>query len=287
MTDPDFASTTAASSRAAESWTTWIAWDLLPRDTRESLVPLFGFLAAVRAVADHPALSAERKEAALAALAAPFSDNGVPPEAEGQWSEAAQALAAQLSARGIESPAPWQILQAAGQDLRKTRYRDWSDLLMWCRFGAAPAAALAFRLTGADVRAAPSAEKLGIALQLIEIARRAASHYAWLGRVYLPERWFAEARCDTGDLGFAQISEPLQTAIGRALDQAEALLDEGMVVGIALSGFHQRRAFHAAMIEARRDVTFLRRRTAWSKDRPRMPRLAILLRATWRALTRR
>jgi len=42
---------------------------------------------------------------------------------------------------------------------------------------------------------------------LIDCVRRAQSHYRWLKRVYLPERWFAEARGAPDDLGFARVSQ--------------------------------------------------------------------------------
>ncbi len=302
MTQP--AATTAppsaeprTASATAEPWTAWTAWGLVPRDACEILLPLLRFLAVVRTVADHPALSLERKEAALAALAAPFAaEAGAQAgyvEGDARWGATAEALAAALARRGIEGAAPWQILQAAGQDLRKTRYRDWSELLTWSRFAAAPAAVLGLRLLGADAEAARRAEAFGIALQIVALVRNAPSHYVWLGRVYLPERWFAEARAEIAELGFARISEPLRAVIGRALDQAEALLGEGSLILRTLprgaAGFRLRRAFHAALMETRREIAALRRRTAWPAARPAPPspwaRRLLVARATLAALT--
>lgn len=237
---------------AMEPWTAWAAWTFVPPATRADLEVLFRFHAAVRAVADHPSASAERKEAALAALAAPFSDKA----AAETTAPAAEALAGLLAARGIDSRPAWQVLQAAGQDLRKTRYRDWSDLLTWCRFAAAPMGTLAAALGGAP--GAGPAVPLALAMQLIGIVARAARHHRWLGRVYLPERWFSEAGADIGDLEFARISAPLAKVRGRALDQAEALLGDAGAAAAGL-GWRQRAVTAALLIELRGAVGRARR----------------------------
>lgn len=273
----------------AEPWRARASWALLAADDRAALAPLLRFVAAVRAVADHPALAPERKEAALAALAAPFSPDAGPVEAGGHWDEPARELADALAARGIDSRPAWQILQAAGQDLRKARYRDWSDLLMWCRFAAAPAARLGFLMAGADEDSARRAESLGIALQLIDCVCRAQSHYRWLRRVYLPERWFTEARAELDDLGFARLSPPLRAVLDRALAQAAVLLDEGATAIAGLTGVRTRAAARAAMLEARGEIRALRRMETWKTlaSPSAFGRRVTMLRAVLAALARR
>ncbi len=290
MSAPESADTTPPTPRngaaEAEPWRLRASWSLLPAKTREPLAVLFRFIAAVRAVADHPALSPERKEAALAALAAPFSLGTEPTEAGGHWAEPARALADTLAGHGIDARPAWQILQAAGQDLRKARYRDWSDLLVWCRFAAAPAGRLVFKLAGAVDDGLRRAESLAIALQLIDCVRRAQSHYRWLKRVYLPERWFAEARGAPDDLGFARVSPSLRIVLDRALDQAASLLDEGAPAIATLPDWRARAAGHAALLEAHGEIRALRRMNTWKT--PSSPsgfaRRMTLLRASIAAL---
>jgi phytoene/squalene synthetase len=245
MSAPDPAA--AVTAATGEPWRDSVAWGLLDRAAQDDLGVLFRFVAAVRAVADHPALAADRKEAALAALAAPFGDD--PTASSSSWSAPAIALADLLRARGMDGRAAWRILQAAGQDLRKSRYRDWSDLLTWCRFSAAPVGALGASLLGIDAAAAKKAEALAIAWQVKEIVARAPSHYRWLGRVYLPERWFTEAQGEIGDLGFQRLSPPLRKVLARALEQVCALADEAEGISAAFSSWRRRAALHAAMIE--------------------------------------
>ncbi len=232
-----------------ESWVHWVAWELLPEGSRDDLSVLFRFVAAVRAVADHPAAGSERKEAALAELASPFAVGDAPAQTA---APEAIALAALLGRRGIESHPAWQILQAAGQDLRKTRYRDWSELLTWCRFAAVPVATLGAALLDLNAANARRFASLALAVQLLEIVRRASSQARWLGRIYLPERWFSEVGADISDLEFARISDPLRKVRGRALDQAGVLLDEAVGAGsLGLDGWRLRAAARALMAETR------------------------------------
>lgn len=236
---------------AGEWWRASAAWSLLDEAARDDLSVLLRFVAAARTVADHPALAPERKERALAALAAPL---GGPPLPAGDdafaatWAAPAQALAALLAARGIDARGAWQVLQAAGQDLRKTRYRDWSDLLTWCRFAAAPVGHTALALLGGD-GGDKRAQSLAIAAQLAVIVAQAGGHYRWLGRVYLPERWFAEAQGDIADLGFQRPSPALSTVTARALEQAAVLADEAKDIGRGLPTWRRRAATRAVTLE--------------------------------------
>ena len=273
----------------AEPWTAAIAWALLDTPARDDLAVLFRFVAAARAVADHPALSIERKEAALAALASPFDATAAAGTADAAWTAPAQALADLLARRGIDSRAAWQILQAAGQDLRKTRYRDWSDLLMWCRFSAAPVGALALHILDGDATATKAAESLALAVQMTEIVRRAPSHYRWLGRVYLPERWFAEARGEMADLGFQRMSPPLRVVLGRALEQGRALMDDARDLARAFPQWRRRAAIAALRLELRAEWAALARSPSpgLATAPGSLASRVIRLRALWSAVTGR
>jgi phytoene/squalene synthetase len=247
-----------------DPWVHWVAWGLLPEVARADLSVLFRFVAAVRSVADHPAAGPERKEAALAALAAPFAQGDAPTETA---APEALALAALLNQRGIDSHLAWQVLQAAGQDLRKTRYRDWSELLTWCRFAAVPVATLATAIMDMSDNEARRFASLALALQLLEIVRRASSQARWLGRIYLPERWFSEVGADISDLEFARISDPLRKVRGRALDQAAVLLDEAAADGsFSCDSWRLRAAAHALIAETRAAITRERRATEHGAD---------------------
>jgi len=273
---------------ALEPWVSWVGWGFLPARARDDLSVLFRFVAAVRAVADHPAAGQDRKEAALAALAAPFAEGGESPSQTP--APEALALTALLRERGVESHPAWQMLQAAGQDLRKTRYRDWSELLTWCRFAAVPVATLASALLGLRPEEARRFASLALAVQLLEIVRRSATHWRWLGRIYLPERWFSEVGADIADLEFARISDPLRKVRGRALDQALVLLEEAESgKPPALDGWRLRAAARALMAEMHHAIRRERlvAEHGGSTGLSNMRRRLIAARAAWGAFLRR
>ena len=116
------------------------------------------------------------------------------------------------------------MLQAAGQDIHKTAYPDWSDLLAWCRYWAAPLGRMAFSLAGGSEQGLARAESFAIAVEILHLVEQAPAHHRWLGRVYLPARWFREAGCDASELAGASATEGLNRVFARAIDEAGKLL---------------------------------------------------------------
>ena len=197
----------------------------LDADQKCDFLVIANYARALRAVADHPALDGAAKEARLKAVADVFEDA---PETVSPASDdavtAAIALKALLVARGLDERPAWQMLQAAGQDITKTRYPDWSDTLIWCRFWAAPQARLGFGLLGADEDTIQRAERFGIAIQLMTSMENARSHFVWLGRVYLPERWFRDAHTTVEALGDTTSTAALKMVFARGAAQVLDLL---------------------------------------------------------------
>ena len=116
------------------------------------------------------------------------------------------------------------MLQAAGQDINKTAYSDWSDLLSWCRFWAAPLGRMAFSLAGGHDSGLARAESFALAIELLHLVEQAPAQHRWLGRVYLPARWFREAECEASDLAAAAATPGLKSVFARTLAEAGQLL---------------------------------------------------------------
>ncbi len=228
----------------------------------DNLRILGDYAGALRAIADHPALDKARKEARLKAVADAITGKDA---ASGGPTGADEAVRTALTLRHLlESheldPQPaWRMLQAAGQDISKTAYPDWSDLLTWCRFWAAPMGQMVFRLAGGAPSPAAKSESLAIAVQLLILVEQAPAHYRWLGRVYLPDRWFREAGAEQTDLGLAQPTPALGDVFNRALDEIERLLDAGAELHLHFSSRRLRIAAATLHGEARAWATCLSR----------------------------
>ncbi len=204
----------------------------LPGPLADNFRILADYAGALRAIADHPALDKARKEARLKAVADAIEGTKAPQDGDDAV-RAALTLRHLLESRGLDPQPAWRMLQAAGQDISKTAYPDWSDLLTWCRFWAAPMGRMTFLLADGEADAVESSESLAIAVELLFLIEQAPAHYRWLGRVYLPERWFKEADAEQTQLGQAQPAPALDQVFARALDEAGRLLD-------ASDGLHRR-----------------------------------------------
>lgn len=199
------------------------AFRILPAELADSYRILGDYAGALRAVADHPALEPSRKEARLKAVARAIEGaDGF--EAEDAAARAALTLRHLLQSRDLDIRDPWQMLQAVGQDIRKTAYPDWSDLLAWCRFWAAPLGRMAFSLAGGSEAELGRAESFAIAVELLHLVEQAPAQHKWLGRVYLPARWFKEAESDASELAGARATAGLNRVFARAIDEAGRLL---------------------------------------------------------------
>ncbi|MSP87685.1 MAG: hypothetical protein EXQ92_02550 [Alphaproteobacteria bacterium] len=86
--------------------------------------------------------------------------------------EPARALAAIGAARGLPLDHARHVLQAARLDLERPGCRSWSDLLLRCRYGAAPIGRFALDLHGEDRALGPAADALCTALHIAEALSR-------------------------------------------------------------------------------------------------------------------
>jgi squalene synthase HpnC len=129
-----------------------------------------------------------------------------------------------------------ELLDAFSQDVTKTRYADYAELLDYCRRSANPVGRLLLhvfkRTSETDVR---QSDAICTSLQLINFWQDAAIDYA-KGRIYLPgdemarhgvtERHLAEARCD----------EAWRCLMAFQLRRTRALMLEGAPLGRRLPG---------------------------------------------------
>lgn len=221
----------------------------LPPELGDNARILGEYAAALRAIADHPALEPERKQERLQALAAAIRgertggsiDDGL---------RAAHNLRHLLESRGIDFQDPWQMLQAAGLDISKSAYPDWSDLLAWCRYWAAPMGRMVYRLAGGGDQGLAQAESFAIGAEVLFLVEHAPAHYRWLGRVYLPARWFREAECDTAALGAVQAGPELRQVFVRAVGEARRLIEAAS----GIEGFLPTRRHRIAAATARAEA---------------------------------
>ena len=93
-----------------------------------------------------------------------------------------------------------ELLIGMESDLKKTRYRDFDELKLYCHRAASVVGLLSIRIFGCDGETAQRyAENLGQALQLTNILRDVAEDAA-RGRIYLPQSMLEKHSVDESDI---------------------------------------------------------------------------------------
>jgi squalene synthase HpnC len=128
------------------------------------------------------------------------------------------------------------LLSAFRQDVVKTRYDNWDEVLDYCRRSANPVGRLVLRLFGyADEALDRYSDAVCTALQLTNFWQDFAIDWK-RGRLYLPaEEWLA-SRADVRDLDGGRITGPWQTALRRATERTRRLFQEGLPVADHVGG---------------------------------------------------
>jgi len=86
------------------------------------------------------------------------------------------------------------LLEAFRRDCTKLRYRDWDDLIDYCRYSAMPVGRFVLDVHGESRELWPANDALCAALQVINHLQDCAKDYRELNRVYIPEPMLRAAR---------------------------------------------------------------------------------------------
>ena len=171
-------------------------------------------------IADNPALAAEEKVRRLARMGAIL--DGAP----GEDSPAALAMRRSLAETGLSAQHCHDVLRAFTLDATKLRYRDWDDLMEYCRYSAAPVGRQVLDLHGESHDSWAASDPLCAALQVLNHLQDCVADYHALDRVYLPQRDLAECGSAVADLDRPSASPGLRRVLDRLLDGTDGLIEQ-------------------------------------------------------------
>ena len=191
---------------------------LIRRDLRVHVHAFYRFARNADDIADSPLLSPDDKLRRLDRMVAIL--DGAP----GDDSPAATAMRASLAATGVTAQHCHDVLHAFRQDAVKLRYRDWDDLMEYCRYSAAPVGRQLLDLHGESRDTWPSSDSLCAALQVLNHLQDCAEDYRELDRVYLPLDHLEAASCTVAALTASAASPGLRQVLDRLLDRTEGLI---------------------------------------------------------------
>ncbi|HEX3860839.1 MAG TPA: squalene synthase HpnC [Stellaceae bacterium] len=196
---------------------------LIRRDLRAHVHAFYRFARNADDIADSPAFSADEKLRRLDRMAAIL--DGVPgDDSAGDDSPAATAMRLSLATTGTTAQHCHDVLRAFRLDTTKLRYRDWAELMEYCRYSAAPVGRQLLDLHGESRDTWPASDALCAALQVLNHLQDCAEDFRNLDRVYLPLDDLAAAGTGVEALTAPRTQPGLRRVLDGLLDRTENLV---------------------------------------------------------------
>jgi phytoene synthase len=202
------------------------AWGVmvLPRPKRQAVAALYAFARRVDDIADSR-LEADERRARLEACR--VSIESLPTSPNGD--SVLVALADAMSRYPIPKTALRDLVDGGLMDVEKARYANWQELHEYCRrvAGAVGLACTAVYGVRDHAIADPLAERLGLALQQINIMRDVREDWE-LGRVYLPQDELERFGVSDDDIAEARTGSEWRELMDYQAARADRLLRAGL-----------------------------------------------------------
>src|SRR5947208_16338436 len=193
---------------------------LIRRELRVHVHAFYRFARNADDIADNPALTADDKIARLDRMAEIL--DGAP----GDDSPASAVMRKSLVDTGVTAQHCQDVLHAFRLDAVKLRYRDWDDLLGYCRYSASPVGRQLLDLHGESRTTWPASDALCSALQVLNHLQDCADDYRRLDRVYLPLEDLAADGAEVDALAAGVSSASLRRVLDRLVDRTAVLIDQ-------------------------------------------------------------
>jgi len=148
------------------------------------------------------------------------------------------ALRKALTERGLSSQHAEDLLEAFRRDVTKLRYKDWDDLIDYCRYSAMPVGRFVLDVHGEPRALWSMNDALCAALQIINHLQDCAEDFKQLNRVYIPLDALDAAGLDVEALREPRASPELKTVISSLAARCGTLLDQSRPFAAAI---HDRR----------------------------------------------
>ncbi len=231
---------------------------LIRKDLRRHVHTFYLFARAADDIADNPDLPAADKLRRLDRMGE-ILDGAPGDDIPGDDAPSAVAMRASLAETGVTAEHCHDVLRAFRLDATKLRYRDWDDLMEYCRYSAAPVGRQLLDLHGEDRAAFAPSDALCSALQVLNHLQDCADDYRQLDRVYLPRDILASCGGTIEQLSGPQLTPGLRRTVDHLLDRTAALIVTAQALPGAVTSFGLRCESAVIVALAERLTVLLRR----------------------------
>jgi squalene synthase HpnC len=190
------------------------------RAHRATILAYYRFARGADDVADSPSLAPDAKLAGLDLFEATLTGRS-------ESVEAALPLRAALAGRKLSPRHALDLLRAFRMDAVKHRYANWSELMDYCAYSAAPVGRFVLDVHGESESTWPASDALCTALQIINHLQDCGADYRNLDRVYIPQDAFAAQGLRPDALGAAKASPELRAVLQGVARRTAPLVELG------------------------------------------------------------
>jgi len=152
-----------------------------------------------------------------------------------------------------------RLVQACLKDVSAKRFRNWSELIAYCRFGAAPIGRFLIELHGEDPASVRAAETFYSAKLVLRRLQNCKADYLTHDRVYLPGDWMKRAGIDASALAQSRTNPALRQVFDQMLDGALEMIGDARAGLGGLADRTFRIAMQTEIASAKRLAASLRR----------------------------
>jgi len=210
-----------------------VASVILPRRLRQPIAMIYRFARTADDIADEGDFTPQQRLSQLQQLYTALAQirANMPPE-----SPMMQGLQDCIKQHQLDIQLFEDLLDAFSQDVRKSRYQDFAELMQYCRKSANPIGRLLLQLNQAE-----SAHNIGLsdaicsALQLINFLQDIAQDYA-KGRVYLPQDELKKFNVTEQQIAQQDTGGAWALMMEFQINRARRLLQAGAPLGLVLKG---------------------------------------------------
>ena len=192
---------------------------LLSKKVRSQVLTFYKFARAADDIADSPKLSPQEKIKRLDMFEKAIESN----KSKISKVETLKKICFQNK---IKVDHALNLLKAFKQDATKKRYKNWNELINYCRYSAVPVGRFVIDLHKEDKISYKYSDPLCIALQILNHIQDCKEDYKKINRVYLPESFLNKYEVKLSQLNKDYIDKNLRLAIDEILLHTEKLIKQ-------------------------------------------------------------
>jgi squalene synthase HpnC len=234
------------------------SWLVAPQH-RRPIMAFYEFVRIADDVADHPTLAPDEKLAHLERMEQSLlgRDDG---------NAAGIVLRAALAERNLSPQHAQDLLHAFRQDATKLRYKDWDDLIDYCRYSAMPVGRFVLDVHGESHATWPASDNVCAVLQIINHLQDCVKDRRALDRTYIPLDALAATGARVEDLDAPRSTPQLLACLHGLAQRTGVMLEEGAALPAQINDRRLSLEIAAIVNLARHFVRLLREKDPLSEN---------------------